>query len=58
VQQFLLAGMTIGLTVLSASALRGFIYGVQQDHPEGYVLLVSLLSGLAAALSLFRLTKH
>ena len=42
-KQLLLSCSTVLFTVLSATTLRGFVYGSQQGHPEGYILLISLL---------------
>ena len=55
-KQLLLSCSTVLFTVLSATTLRGFVYGSQQGHPEGYILLISLLCALASALSLWTLT--
>jgi hypothetical protein len=48
--------LTIIFSVVSAVALRGFIYEAQQDHSEGYALLFGLICGGLAIFSLWKLT--
>ena len=57
-KRFLLSCLTIGLTMLAASAFRGFLYGGQQGNPDAWLELIAAVpAGLLAALLLSRLTK-
>ena len=58
-KRFLLSCLTIGLTMLAASAFRGFIYGGQQGNPDAWMELIAAVpAGLLAGLLLSRLPKN
>ena len=54
-KRLLLSGLTTIFTILSATTLWGFIYGVPQGYPNYYTLLFSMLCGMLSAFSLWRL---